>query len=43
MDKSSPAAANFIQHSWVCMKQYFMTQQGYALPGYCISLALVIQ
>jgi hypothetical protein len=25
------------------MKQYFMTQQGQALPGYCISLALVIQ
>jgi hypothetical protein len=32
-----------IRQSWVCLKQYFMTQQGQALPGYYISLALVIK
>jgi hypothetical protein len=32
-----------IGNSWVCKKQYFMTQQGQALPGYCISLALVMK
>ena len=49
----SPAEANLIRQSWVCMKQYFMTQpcfvalhrakQGQEPTGYCISLALVIQ
>ena len=31
IDKCEPAAANFNRHSWVCNKQYFMTQQGQAL------------